>query len=149
MQNRRHFLKLAFLVGVVPQPARASEEEIFSIFASAVLGNTNYNPKFFSVWYKSFQKAVSLRPQNEQEDFNALIMLLRSPWLRWTVGAPIGAFTVQSMSSMLDGWKTSRFDLLRRAYSSLVSLANASWYVLPESWPYIAYPGPPEKWWNT
>lgn len=48
------------------------------------------------------------------------------------------------VDAALDGWRTSRFALLRSAYGGLHELVMAGWYGDPASWPRIGYGGPPE-----
>jgi hypothetical protein len=48
------------------------------------------------------------------------------------------------VDAALNGWRTSRFALLRSAYAGLHELCAAAWYGDPASWPGIGYPGPPE-----
>ena len=48
------------------------------------------------------------------------------------------------VSAALDGWRSSRFALLRGAYGGLHELVFAAWYGDPAAWMRIGYPGPPE-----
>jgi len=48
------------------------------------------------------------------------------------------------VDAALDGWRSSRFALLRSAYGGLHELVMAGWYGDPASWSRIGYGGPPE-----
>lgn len=65
-------------------------------------------------------------------------LLLAGFWSDWHEVPPA------DVDSALNGWRTSRFALLRSAYAGLHELCTAAWYGDPASWPAIGYPGPPE-----
>lgn len=51
--------------------------------------------------------------------------------------------TVAEVSSVLQGWRTHRLELLQSAYHALHDLVVGSWYADPAQWPGIGYDGPP------
>ncbi len=65
-------------------------------------------------------------------------VLLARLWPAWedASAAEIAAF--------LEGWRESRFALLRSAYAGLHDLVLGAWYGTPDTWERIGYPGPPE-----
>jgi hypothetical protein len=65
-------------------------------------------------------------------------LLLAGFWSDWHEVPPA------EVDAALNGWRTSRFALLRSAYCGLHELSTAAWYGDPGSWPRIGYPGPPE-----
>lgn len=150
MFNRRDFLKLAIALGFLPAPKSLSATSVdFEILlANVVLARSGYLPSHFKIWQQSFHQAMAIRPQNEQDDLKRVLTLIEKPWARWAIGGSFGRLSENSLEQMLQSWRTSRIFLLRRAYSGLVSLAQSSWYALPESWPAIKYPGPVERWWS-
>ncbi len=87
---------------------------------------------------------LSAAAQKELAELFALLgfaparVLLAGLWPRWeeASAADIAAF--------LQGWRTSRLGLLRSAYAALHDLVLGAWYGMPEAWPAIGYPGPPE-----
>ncbi|MBE7421866.1 MAG: twin-arginine translocation signal domain-containing protein [Zoogloeaceae bacterium] len=52
--------------------------------------------------------------------------------------------TAADVAAFLQGWRFSRFALLRSAYAGLHDLVLGAWYGTPEAWERIGYPGPPE-----
>lgn len=45
--------------------------------------------------------------------------------------------------AVLDGWRTSRLQLLRTVHKSLVTLVNAAYWAHPATYAHAGYPGPP------
>ena len=58
-------------------------------------------------------------------------------WTSWAGATP------DQVATFLERWRMSRFALLRSAYAALHDLVLGAWYGDPQSWPTIAYPGPP------
>ncbi|HSP99425.1 MAG TPA: hypothetical protein VL049_19555 [Candidatus Dormibacteraeota bacterium] len=58
-------------------------------------------------------------------------------WSSWPEVAPA------MVESFLHAARQSRFDLLRRMYVFLQSMAVLAWFDQPAAWPAIGYPGPP------
>jgi hypothetical protein len=65
-------------------------------------------------------------------------LLLAGFWSDWHEVPPA------DVDAALNGWRSSRFALLRSAYGGLHELCTAAWYGDPAAWPRIGYPGPPE-----
>ncbi|PIP95622.1 MAG: hypothetical protein COW00_00595 [Bdellovibrio sp. CG12_big_fil_rev_8_21_14_0_65_39_13] len=152
MLDRRHFLKWGVLLAFMPLPALSKEVEFIRLFADVALQGSNYTDSQFALWNDSFQKAVSFRPVHEQEELSRLLSALDFAPSRWLLGGPWKDWSLERRSDldlMLNSWKSSRFDLLKKGYSGLISLTQSSWYALDQSWPGIDYPGPPDKWWAT
>lgn len=49
----------------------------------------------------------------------------------------------ETIAAFLRSARDSRFDLLRRVYVFLQSMAVLAWFDQPAAWPAIGYPGPP------
>ena len=81
-------------------------------------------------------------------DFRRLLRLLES--------SAFGAFQAGSprpftqappaeQTARLEGWRTSRLDLLRSGYQAVKRLAHASYYASPETYARVGYPGPARR----
>ncbi len=55
----------------------------------------------------------------------------------WRMASP------EEVAAFLQGWRESRFLLLRSAYAGLHDLVLGAWYGNPDTWAAIGYPGPP------
>lgn len=64
-------------------------------------------------------------------------LLLVGTWSRWHEASP------ETIESFLRSARASRFDLLRRMFAFLQSMAVLAWFDQPAAWPEIGYPGPP------
>ena len=64
--------------------------------------------------------------------------LLERLWPAWEAATPA------DIAAFLEGWRESRFALLRSAYAGLHDLVLGAWYGTPDTWERIGYPGPPE-----
>jgi len=64
-------------------------------------------------------------------------VLVVGTWSTWSEIAPA------DVESFLRAARQSRFDLLRRMYAFLQSMAVLAWFDQPAAWPAIGYPGPP------
>ena len=65
-------------------------------------------------------------------------VLVARLWPAWE------AATTEEIVAFLEGWRQSRFALLRSAYAGLHDLVLGAWYGTPDAWEAIGYPGPPE-----
>ena len=65
-------------------------------------------------------------------------VLLARLWPAWEAATPA------DIAAFLEGWRESRFALLRSAYAGLHDLVLGAWYGTPDTWERIGYPGPPE-----
>lgn len=65
-------------------------------------------------------------------------LLAAGLWADWPQASP------EAIGRFLDSWRHSRFDLLKSGYAALHNLIFGAWYAVPENWPAIGYPGPPE-----
>jgi hypothetical protein len=87
---------------------------------------------------------LSAAAQKELGELFALLgfaparMLLAGLWPRWEEAS------AADVAEFLQGWRFSRFALLRSAYAGLHDLVLGAWYGTPETWERIGYPGPPE-----
>lgn len=87
---------------------------------------------------------LSAAAQKELAELFALLgiaparVLLARLWPGWEAAAPA------EVAAFLQGWRTSRFALLRSAYAALHDLVLGAWYGNPDNWQAIGYPGPPE-----
>ncbi len=64
-------------------------------------------------------------------------VLLLGTWSRWRETSP------ETVESFLRSARDSRFDLLRRMFAFLQSMAVLAWFDQPAAWQDIGYPGPP------
>lgn len=64
-------------------------------------------------------------------------VLLLGTSSRWSDASP------DQVASFLRSARDSRFQLLRRTYAFLQSMAVLAWFDQPAAWPAIGYPGPP------
>ena len=90
--------------------------------------------------------AVSHFPPTVQAEIRQLFWLLETPFTRSFIGGLWVAWhnaSDKEIAELLNGWKSSDFDLLRVAYTALHDFVTASWYANPLSWQRIHYPGPP------
>ncbi len=65
-------------------------------------------------------------------------VLLAGLWPSWEQAS------AAEVAAFLQGWRESRFALLRSAYAGLHDLVLGAWYGTPDAWMAIGYPGPPE-----
>ena len=65
-------------------------------------------------------------------------VLLAGLWPSWEQAS------AAEVAAFLQGWRESRFALLRSAYAGLHDLVLGAWYGTPDTWERIGYPGPPE-----
>ena len=73
----------------------------------------------------------------ETLDLLPVRVLMVGTWNSWADIAPA------DVESFLNDARQSRFDLLRRMYAFLQSMAVLAWFDQPAAWPAISYPGPP------
>lgn len=52
--------------------------------------------------------------------------------------------SVEEVSEFLEGWQTSRFNMLRQGYVLLTQLPSLTFYDQPANWTDDVYPGPPQ-----
>lgn len=52
--------------------------------------------------------------------------------------------SVEEVSEFLEGWQTSRFNMLRQGYVLLSQLPSLMYYDQPANWTDDIYPGPPQ-----
>jgi hypothetical protein len=90
--------------------------------------------------------AVSGLPPSVQSEVGELFALLAFPVTRRTiarVASPWLEASPAAVSVFLQGWRVSRFALLRSGYRALQELIMAAWYGNSIAWPDVGYPGPP------
>jgi hypothetical protein len=86
-------------------------------------------------------------PLATQAEVRELLDLLGMAPARLVLAGFWGDWQTQSAADIdtaLNGWRTSRFAMLRSAYGGLHELCTAAWYGDPASWARIGYAGPPE-----
>jgi hypothetical protein len=92
------------------------------------------------------EAAIAGLPSATRSELAELFSLLDFAPTRWLVAgvrSPWPEASSASIADFLDRWHSSRFALLRSAYSALHQLVFAAWYAQPRAWPAIGYPGPP------
>ena len=91
--------------------------------------------------------AVSGLAPSTQDELRQLVALLSLPPTRLAVArltVPWDQAPEVDVRACLDRFRGSSLTLLRSAYGALHQLTFAAWYGNPDSWPRIAYPGPPD-----
>lgn len=73
----------------------------------------------------------------ETLDLLPVRVLLVGTWSRWQDASP------ETIESFLRSARASRFDLLRRMFAFLQSMAVLAWFDQQAAWPEIGYSGPP------
>ena len=73
----------------------------------------------------------------ETLDLRPVRVLLVGTWGHWREASPA------TIESFLRTARDSRFDLLRRMFAFLQSMAVLAWFDQPAAWPAIGYSGPP------
>ncbi|QEL55362.1 twin-arginine translocation signal domain-containing protein [Chromobacterium paludis] len=90
-------------------------------------------------------RAVAGLPPAARAEVRQLFDLLGNRWARrWLAGvrSPWSQAAPAELAAFLQGWRSSRFLLLRSAYQGLHQLINAAWYGNPASWAAIGYQQP-------
>lgn len=90
-------------------------------------------------------RAISGLPLMLQAEVRQLLDLLGNRWgRRYLAGvkAPWASASVSELHAFLDGWRQSRFTLLRSGYQALHGLINAAWYANPASFAALSYSVP-------
>jgi len=80
-------------------------------------------------------------------DFRRLLRLLESSAFGAVQAGAPRPFTQSppaQQDARLEGWRTSRLELLRSGYQAVKRLAHATYYASPETYGLIGYPGPPD-----
>jgi hypothetical protein len=93
-----------------------------------------------------FDYTVAHFPPSVRKEIRQLLDLLAWPLTRVILTGVMSAWEnaeASEIHAFLRRWESSRFSLLRSGYSALHDLICGAWYVSPESWTRIGYPGPP------
>lgn len=93
-----------------------------------------------------FDYTVAHFPASVRKEIRQLLDLLAWPLTRVILTGVVSAWDnaeASQIHAFLHRWETSRFSLLRSGYSALHDLVCGAWYVSPEAWTRIGYPGPP------
>ena len=128
---------------------RPADVELFSALAPAVVTEL---ASFDAAKRKTLVDAVlrnvdgtcSALGLASQQELRKLLDLLAIAPLRYVLTG-VGAWNeagVDKMQAFLARWRGSRFETLNAGGNVLVKLTSSSFFVLPESWPSAAYPGP-------
>lgn len=86
---------------------------------------------------------LSAATQKELGELFGLLVMAPARLLLAGVSKPWREASVGEVSEFLESWRASRLRLLQSAYGALHDLSFGAWYGRPDSWPAIAYPGPP------
>ncbi len=87
-------------------------------------------------------RAISGLPLMLQGEVRQLLDLLGNRWgRRYLAGVktPWASASASELHAFLDGWRQSRFTLLRSGYQALHGLMNAAWYANPASFAALSY----------
>ena len=87
--------------------------------------------------YLSLPLQHEARDAFETLDLLPTRLLLLGTWSRWSEASPA------TIAAFLQSARQSRFELLRRMFAFLQSMAVLAWFDQREAWPGIGYPGPP------
>ena len=116
------------LAGALPQPEREQNAAIEQIITG-------------------FDFTVAHFPPTVRNEIRQLLDLLVFPPTRVLLTGMFASWEKADASAVrafISRWETSRFSLLRSGYGALHDLICGAWYVSPESWARIGYPGPPQ-----
>ena len=94
---------------------------------------------------KNIHGIVSGLPPAAQGELNQLLGLLHSAPGRISLAGlaqPWEAAETESIVRALEGMRTSSLALRQQAFHALRDLVNAAYYVTPEAWLALGYPGP-------
>jgi hypothetical protein len=120
----------AVLAGIIPAMLKDAIDPVSADLERAIAG---------------VGKAIAGLPLSTQKEIQDLFALLASAPSRrlltgladdWPKAKP------DDVSAFLQGWHTSRFELLQSAYHGLHDLILGSWYADESTWEAIGYPGP-------
>ena len=126
-------------------------EEILRAVIPVVLGSLlptedADREKAMSVGLSTLDEYLAYLPQPLQHeardvfetlDLRATRVLLAGTWGRWSEASP------DTIESFLRSARESRFDLVRRMFAFLQSMAVLAWFDQRVAWPAIGYGGPP------
>jgi hypothetical protein len=87
---------------------------------------------------------LSATAQREVAELFALLAMPAGRIVAAGVRAPWPEATDSDVRGFLDGWRHSRFDLMKSGYLALHDLVLGAWYADGGTWAAIGYPGPPE-----
>jgi len=88
--------------------------------------------------------ALSPAAQQELAQLFALLAIAPTRLALAGLGHSWRDASVAEVSSVLQGWRTHRLELLQSAYHALHDLVTGSWYADPAQWPGIGYGGTPQ-----
>ncbi len=91
-------------------------------------------------YFASFSPAV----QEEAQQAFDLLNLTLVRWLVAGVWSPWESASAAEVNAFLEGFRTSRFAMLRQIFQLLEGVATVGWFSQPASWAAIGYPGPPQ-----
>jgi hypothetical protein len=158
MMDRRAFFRLGFaglatvalarvaLGATAPDLLTADDRRRLAAIAPALLGPAlpdGLGPQVAEN-IAGIVRNLPAATQGELRDLLDLIgfaparLALIGHWRDWD------ALTPEEIGGALEGWRSSRFALLRGAYGGLHELITAAWYGDPRAWERVGYPGPPE-----
>ena len=87
---------------------------------------------------------LSLATQKEIEELFDLLAFAPTRLLAAGLWSPWPEATPEAIGKFLQGWRFSRFNLLKSGYAALHDLVFGAWYARPDTWAAIGYPGPPK-----
>ena len=87
---------------------------------------------------------LSLATQKEIEELFDLLAFAPTRMLAAGLWSPWPEATPEAIGKFLQGWRFSRFNLLKSGYAALHDLVFGAWYARPDTWAAIGYPGPPK-----
>jgi hypothetical protein len=94
---------------------------------------------------KNIDDIVSGLPPTAQRELNQLLGLLNSAPGRVGLAGlaqPWESAETESISAALEGMRTSSLAVRQQAFHALRDLVNAAYYVTPQAWMALGYPGP-------
>ena len=92
-------------------------------------------------------RALSLAEPNAANEVKQLLRLFDNALAGFLFGGRVRPFTALSseeQDEVLAEWQSSGIELRRTGFQALRTLAVASYFAAPLSWPAVHYPGPPQ-----
>lgn len=92
-------------------------------------------------------RALSLAEPNAAKEVKQLLRLFDNALAGFLFGGRVRPFTSlpsEEQDEVLAEWQSSRLQLRRTGFQALRTLAIASYFAAPLSWPAVHYPGPPQ-----
>ncbi|RRJ82679.1 twin-arginine translocation pathway signal protein [Aestuariirhabdus litorea] len=133
------------------QRLRAEDQAFFAALYPVVLGSSlapesARRDRQLAEAITSLDRFIAHISPALQEQLTQLLDLLHSSATRGLLTGVWGGWSSASdeqLNAFLLRWRDSSLATLRMGYSQLMQLMVMAWYLVPDSWPAVGYPGPP------